>query len=64
MTSHHQPKRERRHQTTLIETEPEKHGRRTQGTMAEQGPRLTWPKQELVQQLAAAVCGRRKEGSQ
>jgi hypothetical protein len=63
MTAHHEPKRDRRHQTRPIESGAERHGRRMHGFMAEQDLRRSWPERELIRQLGANLYNSRPENS-
>ena len=64
MTSHHEPSRDRHHQTPIDAEAEKRAGWRQHGILviAEPDPRLTWPERELVRQLGTKLYGQRSEG--
>jgi hypothetical protein len=66
MTAHHEPKRDRRHQTRPIESGAERHAgwRRHGFFLADQHPRLTWLERELVRQPGAKLYHEQPKGSE
>jgi len=63
MTSHHEPSRDRHHQTPIDSEAEKRTGWREHGILvvAEQDPRLTWPEREVVRQLGARLYGQRRD---
>jgi hypothetical protein len=63
MTSHHEPSRDRHHQTPIDSEAEKRTGWREHGILvvAEQDPCLTWPEREVVRQLGARLYGLRKD---
>jgi hypothetical protein len=63
MTSHHEPSRDRHHQTPFDAEAETRAGWRQHGILvvAEQDPRLTWPEREVVRQLGARLYGQRRD---
>jgi len=63
MTSHHEPSRDRHHQTPIDSEAEKRTGWREHGILvvAEQDPRLTWPEREVVRQLGARFYGQRRD---
>jgi hypothetical protein len=59
MTSHHEPSRNRQHQTPLDAKAEKRAGWREHGILvvAAQDPRLSWAERELVRQLGARLYG-------
>jgi hypothetical protein len=62
MTSHHEPSRDRHHQTTIDAEAEQRAGWREHGILvvAEQDSRLTWSERKLVGQLGAKLYGHRR----
>ena len=65
MTSHHEPSRDRHHQTPIDSEAEKRAGWRQHGILviAEPDPRLTWPERELVRQLGTKLYGQRRRAT-
>jgi hypothetical protein len=63
MTSHHEPSRDRHHQTPIDAEAEKRTGWREHGILvvAEQDPRLTWLEREVVRQLGARLYGQPRD---